>query len=294
MLSINNPKLKKIVNVYQLNYFKCKSPGLGDYLRGCFFLMQLCQKLGLEFDIDISNHPMSEYIINNGKSPNINYDNIDWIQGLHRPPQLFENPKPYLDIHFINNIINTANRVNNSEFGTFVTAHPIFNNFTIEGRNFIKSRLQPNQIMCDYIDITLKELNLEKNKYGIIHVRTGDKYLIEKKNMTINDMDYIKKIILKKIIEGRNYLLISDNLQLKQYLKCIPNLKIFIRKIEHLGGDGIKGIPNGTMNTIMEFFLMYYCNAILTMSVYGHISGFSKWCSIINNIPLTCIKLEVS
>jgi hypothetical protein len=291
MISLNNPNLKKIVNVYQINYINGKSPGLGDYLRGCFFLMQLCQKLGVEFDIDISNHPMSEYIINNGKSSNINYDNIEWIQGLHRPPHLFENPEPYLDVHFANNIINRANGVNNLEFGTFVSAHPIFNNFTNEGRNFIKSKLQPTQIMCDYIDITLKELNLEKNKYGIIHIRTGDRHLINKINMTSYEMERIKNVVVSKMIAERNYLLLSDNLQLKQYLKSIPNLKILIRKIEHLGGEGTKGTPNGTMNTMMEFFLMSYSNAILSLSVYNWVSGFSKWCSIINSIPLHYIKL---
>ena len=29
-----NQKLKKIVNVYKLDYKNAKSPGLGDYLRG--------------------------------------------------------------------------------------------------------------------------------------------------------------------------------------------------------------------------------------------------------------------
>jgi hypothetical protein len=224
MLSLNNSKLKKIINVYQINYINGKSPGLGDYLRGCFFLMQLCQKLGLEFDIDISNHPISEYIINNGKSHNINYDNIEWIQGLNRPIDLFENPNPYLDINFANEIINKANKINNSEFGIFLNSFPTFYNFENSGKDFIKSRLQPNQLMCDYIDITLKQLNLEKNGYGIIHIRTGDTHLIKKKIMTPNEMERIKKIILSKMIEGRNYLLLSDNLQLKQFLKSISNL----------------------------------------------------------------------
>jgi hypothetical protein len=291
MLTLDNNKIKKIVNVYQLNLVNGKTPGFGDFLRGCFFLMQLSKKIGIEFDIDISNHPISQYVINNGKSVNINYDNIEWIVGYNRPVHLFESSSSYIDINFVNQVINKANNSNGPEFGTFVTAHPIFNNFKMEGRNFIKSKLEPNKLMNDYIDITLQGLNLEKNKYGVIHVRTGDKHLIEKKQMYDTEMEVIKKLIISKMLPNRNYLLLSDSLQLRQYLKSIPNLTILIRRIEHIGGEGIKGIPNGIMNTMLEFYLMSYSRSILSLSKYNWVSGFSKWCSIINNIPLYYIKI---
>ena len=62
--SFTNTKLKKIVNVYQTDYKNMKSPGLGDFLRGCFCLMQVCRLINVEFDIDISQHPLSKYIEN--------------------------------------------------------------------------------------------------------------------------------------------------------------------------------------------------------------------------------------
>ena len=53
---INN-NIKKIVNVFQLECIGGKkTAGLGDYLRGCFALMQLSKLLNIEFDLDISNH----------------------------------------------------------------------------------------------------------------------------------------------------------------------------------------------------------------------------------------------
>jgi len=55
-----NKKLKKLVNVFQVNYLNGKSAGLGDFIRGSFCFMQLAQLLNLEFDIDISNHPISK------------------------------------------------------------------------------------------------------------------------------------------------------------------------------------------------------------------------------------------
>jgi hypothetical protein len=63
LIKLNN-NIKKIVMVYQLEFINKKSPGLGDFLRGCFFIRQLSKILNIEFDLDISNHPISNYIIN--------------------------------------------------------------------------------------------------------------------------------------------------------------------------------------------------------------------------------------
>ena len=49
---------------------------------------------------------------------------------------------------------------------------------------------------------------------------------------------------------------------------------------------------NGVMNTLLDFYLMSYSNAILALSVYEHISGFSQYCSTINKIPFNYIILK--
>ena len=59
---LTNKNIKKIVCVYQLQFTNDKSPGIGDFLRGCFFVLQLSQLLKLEFELDISNHPIAKYI----------------------------------------------------------------------------------------------------------------------------------------------------------------------------------------------------------------------------------------
>jgi len=54
----NNTTLKKITNVYQLNYTNCEAPGIGDYIRGCFTLIQLintinlCCKKNIKFEMN--------------------------------------------------------------------------------------------------------------------------------------------------------------------------------------------------------------------------------------------------
>ena len=61
--TFNNRNIKKLVNVYQSDNFKNGSPpGLGDYLRGCFCTLQVSILLGLEFDMNLKNHPLSMYL----------------------------------------------------------------------------------------------------------------------------------------------------------------------------------------------------------------------------------------
>jgi hypothetical protein len=82
---LTNTNLQTIVQVYQYDFANKKSPGLGDFLRGSFYLLQLSHMLNVNFKLDISNHPMSEFIINNGKSTDINYKNIQFVVGMNRP-----------------------------------------------------------------------------------------------------------------------------------------------------------------------------------------------------------------
>ena len=51
--------IEKIIHVYQLEYSNGKPTGFGDYLRGSLFLLQICNKYNLEFDIDMNAHPIS-------------------------------------------------------------------------------------------------------------------------------------------------------------------------------------------------------------------------------------------
>jgi len=293
LIPLTNANLKKIVCVYQLDYINSKSPGIGDFLRGCFYIMQLTKLLNLEFDIDFSNHPMSKYIENTEKNPAINYDNLEFYFGLNRPTHLWNSPNMYIDYEFANELINKLNNYTYSDtYGLFTNAFPIFYNFLDSGKSLVKSKLQPNKFMQDYIDFTFNELNLEKNTYATIHIRTGDEYLTKSKNMDLNYLNKIKTQIYKIVVPNKKYLIISDCNMVKQMFKTTPNFYVIIREIEHLGGEAIKSTEtNGIMNTLLDFYLMSYSNAIFALSVYGHISGFSKYCAVINNIPFNYVKI---
>jgi hypothetical protein len=291
---LTNKNIKKIVCVYQLQYINEKSEGLGDFLRGCFFVLQLSKLLNLEFELDISNHPIAKYIENPEKNSAINYNNLEWIIGHNRPPHLWKDSNKYIDVNYANQIIDKLNNYSYSDtFAFFSNAFPIFYNFLDSGREKIKNMLLPNTFMQEYIDTTLNEMNLTRNTYATIHIRSGDQYLTNSEKMNIEFINKIKKHINRLIIPGKKYLIISDSNILKIALKSYPNFYIINRKINHLGGQFLKSEQtNGIMNTLLDFYLMSYSNAIFAFSVYAHVSGFSKYCAVINKIPFNFIILS--
>lgn len=294
LIQLTNKNIKKIVCVYQLQFTNSPSPGIGDFLRGCFFTMQLTKLLKLEFELDISNHPTAKYIENSGKNPAINYDNIEFIKGLNRESELWKDPGIHFNIDFANQIINKLNNhLKSDTYAFFTNAFPIFTSFLDIGREKMRSMLIPNTFMQEYIDYTLNEMNLNRYTYATIHIRSGDQYLTNSEKMDINFINKIKKYINRFIVPNKKYLIISDSNILKVALKSYPNFYIINRKIEHLGGENMKSSEtNGIMNTLLDFYLMSYSNAIFTLSVYGHISGFSQYCAVINKIPFNYIILN--
>ena len=291
-----NKKLKKIVNVYQLYYINGKSPGLGDFIRGSFCFLQIAKLLNLEFEIDISNHPMAKYFKNSKNIEGIDYNNILFYYEYNRDSEgnnNYERKPININDDFLNKTIDWLNSVDSETFGFFSNAFPCFNKHSEEGKNLISSKLQPTEFMETYIDNTLNELGLKKKGYGVIHIRTGDNHLVNNEPLKDTFINNIKTILNGIIISNRRYLILSDSNQLKKILKSYPNFYILIRNIEHLGGEHIKNTQtNGIMNTLLDFYLMSHSNAVISLSVYGHVSGFSKYCSVLNSIPMHFISIE--
>jgi len=78
-----NKKLKQIVNIYQLKYTNGIAQGLGDYIRGCFCLLQISLLLNLQFDMELTNHPISKYIKREDSWIKYNMDYSIRLQLIH-------------------------------------------------------------------------------------------------------------------------------------------------------------------------------------------------------------------
>jgi len=303
--NFNNKILKKIVNVYQLQYTNSKAPGLGDFLRGCFCLMQLTVILNLEFDIDFKNHPMSQYIrpfiksntekssqlsfenmCDNNESTTINYENIHFFQNNNF--NLVTSNE-----NFIKEIINYLNNINETTHYMMCNSYPIFENISPIGKNLIKSKILPNELMQNNIILRFKKHNLSFKNYGVIHIRCGDEYLIDKKTKMHNSFtDIISNTLKLNLNPNKKYFICSDNNDVKLIIKNnFSNCIYQLNEINHLGESSIK-TDNGIMFTLLDFYTIGYSNEVISFSKYSHGTGFSQWCSTIFNVPIKKIILS--
>uniref|UniRef100_A0A6C0KR81 Uncharacterized protein n=1 Tax=viral metagenome TaxID=1070528 RepID=A0A6C0KR81_9ZZZZ len=300
--SFNNSKLKKLINAYTINTTQGNTPGLGDYLRGCLCFSQVAELLNLEFDMDISSHPISKFIKDSNGNDGLDYNNID------RYIDLNYNENHYLltfhynygksDLNINHNFWeNLINWLNSKDCETFMFHSNAFPSYFIYKQNhidFINSKIEPNDLMKKCIEVTLQNLRLTKKNYNVIHIRGGDNYLVRKKHPNKKFLEMLRDKIEQQMIPNYPYLLIADSNYLKFYLKkMIPNTFICKNEIGHLGGEFNHHTNNEKVkNSLLDYYLMSFGNSIISFTTNGHISGFSKICGILNNIPFESFKID--
>jgi hypothetical protein len=279
---IKNKKIKKIVNVYNLDKNDDgKIFGFGDYIRGCIAMLALCDDNNILFDVDYQYHPISKFLTkDNNEKYNQNYDNI---------PQNYNS-----DIKFNKNdlikFINNINKYHKSIYFNYNNLFPYRNLTNIE-KNILKSKFIPNNVLSSNIDKTLEKLNLVKNRYNVIHIRTGDNYLMDNKKIDKKKINNIISKLKKNINYNNKYLLLSDNNYLKKILSNkFSNFIFQINDILHLGEQ--KNFDNEPLkNTLTDFFLIAYSNNVISFSLHEHGTGFSEQCCKLYDIPYKNIKL---
>jgi hypothetical protein len=288
LVKYNNKILKKITNVYQCNYKNAVAQGFGDYLNGCFFLFQICNKHSLIFDIDFSNHPLAKHFIIKNTNNIIDYENISYY---NIPLDIRKNK-----ILLYNTFISHLNNITDEEYYLFCNFEPLY---TIQNMapEYMKNNLIPNIEIENNVNLILKNFNLIPYTYDIIHIRSGDKYLLSNNNL---DNFTIKKYVrfLTNFVDiNKKYLILSDNINLKKALK---NIKIFpnfyiddLSEICHTGENSNK-TEDQLKNTIIDFFLISKSKNVISISLLSRGgTGFSRLCSQIFNIPYTSLLIDL-
>lgn len=269
--------VKQLISVYQMKYKDGNVYGFGDFIRGCFFLMSMCEKMGLGFDIDLSNHLLSNYVEGHSKNPNINYNNISNILMDY----VFDKSRNFNYNSFKRLIENETDEV-------YYTSSNIYPLFDIKQShiNFIKSRITPNALMKKEMEKTMTNLNIKNSNFSVIHIRAGDKFIFNPDNLLeksiLSNLFYNLKLLLND--KTRKYLILSDCTHLKLLFKPYVNCVFQMNQIAHLGEQPVL-IEKAVQNTMMDFYLMSRASHIYAYSTYPNFSGFSKWCAVIYNIP---------
>jgi hypothetical protein len=273
--------VKQIINVYQPTYKNDKNAtGFGDFIRGSYFLMQFCETFNLKFNILI-NHPLQHFLKNNGvntleKNEIPNYENIVFYQQVKIEGFLDENNFNY----FLNTSENT-NEQRNVFINTYLYPSQ---NVSQKHKENMRNILEPIPELTCQVNNVLSNLKLERHSFNIIHIRSGDKYLID--NSAI-DPSFIKKLVnvLYFLNNKETYLLLTDSYKLKYILmKLFPRLKMFFNEITHFG-EGVELNNEKVKNTLVDFYVMANSKKIYSFSVYDHGTGFSRWCAETYNIP---------
>jgi hypothetical protein len=280
--NILNNDLKILVNVYKQNYQNAPGGGIGDFIRGCFFLLQISMINNKRFDIDYTKHPISKYLYkkyNIIDESQINYDNV-----LYYYPDNDTNCNTQF---FLNNFYEYLNNIKNNEFYFYSNNYPIYKITNVQ-KNIIKDKFIPNDELNEYINYNMKKLNILPYNFSVIHIRVNDE--IFENDVNILNNKSLKQLIttLKYIFYNKNnykknnYLLLSNSNSIKKIMKRIfPNLIINLNNISHLGKSND---DNYIKDTLCDFFIMSKSNRIFSFSTYEHGTGFSKYCSIIFDI----------
>jgi len=276
--TFSNPILKKLVNVYQPNYVNGNAPGLGDYLRGCFGLMQISVMLGLEFDIDLNNHPIGQYIMDNPNKTPINYSNVF----------RYHNNNWKTDSNsFLRDFINYLNNIREETHCLFFSAFPVISKLSPIGKRIMRLKMDPNEMMKQNIKLRMAKLGITPKSYGIIHIRSGDdKLLGDNKIINVKFLSKIEVFLSGTINPSNKYIILSDSNEIKLLIKGkFPNCIAQIKEVTHLGETGNHS-DKAVMYTMLDFFIMAASNKIISISAYEWGSGFSQWCSAMYNIPI--------
>ena len=285
-----------IENVYQEKYNNnINASGLGDFIRGSYFLLEFCDNNNIPCNINILNHPVSQFLeIYKNKQPLV-YNNINKFDLTNFNPHILDNGiiTNICDPSITNDFIKYLSKqsVFNKKLYVYTTTYPSLE-ISQKHKEYMKQILSPNMQLKSLVDNTLLDLGLVKKQFTIIHIRYGDDFLIENKNEIQKSHFEIIKNMLDKLDLNKKYLLISDNKIVKKILKFnYPFLKIHLNEITHTG-EGLHIETNKLQNTMIDFNLFSHATNVIAFSVYTHGTGFSRWITETYSVPYTCLFLS--
>jgi hypothetical protein len=276
-------RLSKIIieNVYQEKYTNGNATGLGDFIRGSFFLMQFCDNYGISYNINLLNHPVSRFLKT--------YED--------KQPLFYENVNKFTPTNVFRSI--------NKEFAKYLSKQPTKRNtlcvcsihYPLSGvsqkqKMYMQQILTPTDKMVSAIDYQLSYLKLVKQGFTVIHIRYGDKFLVG----NINEIDKSHLEIMQNALDNldptQQYLLISDNINIKKIMtQQYAFIKTIFNEITHTG-EGVLIDTVKLQNTMIDFYLFSYAVKVIAFSVYPHGSGFSQWATETYSIPYSCKYLN--
>jgi len=290
--------VKKIVNVYQESYRdNKKASGFGDFLRGCYYLMQFCRENFIQFDMNMMNHPLSKYFTHKKFYLEEQFSKIEPLPGNNFTPYIdnertigYKNDVQF-SLAFVKHLLESP--VYEDTIYLYSIAYPYSESISELDKMYIRYCLEPTREIEEYVESMMFKLNISTRNYITIHIRSGDRFLIDgATNMSPRYLsqirDYMNQLV-NKGLPSNKYLLLSDNMSLKHLLieEYGDRLCATFMPITH-SGEGVVITDTSIKNTLLDFYLLSKSSAIYSYSCFNHGTGFSKWTAKTYNIPYIC------
>ena len=296
-------RVTKVVNVYQTQFIDFKASGLGDYLRGCFTMLQILRLLRtytgaqIDFDMDMRNHPMSKWLVTGTLELPASYPALG---NFHIDSLLVEQKEEDVAFqHVLREAVRYFNTINAYIFFTHCCKEHIFSEILESEKALIRSRLQPTPAMEAYIEDAMGRLGVVAG-YEAIHVRLDDAICFPHAHMsmygssatpapTTKLLTDVVAAVYKVIDPTRTYVLLSSSTEVKTALSANPNIRSLPTAICHIGQNQTQ-TDEETRDTMLDFFLLSRATAIHAFTTYQR-TGFSLECSKVYGIPYTVTKV---
>jgi len=295
--------MKKII----CSYAKDCIFGFGDFLRGCMCIRGFCKQNDIDFELDFSQHKISNYIKSSLKPP------PDYVgKRIIKASSLNENRLRGL-LEYDDQIFLCSNTSKYRLKETYKTIpgepKAFFNSLDEETRSFFKKNLNFSQSIIDEAKKRLKDKKIKN--FSILQIRTGDAFSFSdgkgfkenKVGKKTNDPNYVLPLMsyvdfaikYAKSNKDTNFVFISDSSKLKLILQQaakeqeIKNLNILSTKATHTSDHMLeklmdKPIKDGFFETILEMYLISLSDWVKCYTCYRFPSNFSRSISLIFGI----------
>jgi hypothetical protein len=288
--------VKKIVNVFQPYYKNKKGCGLGDFIKGCYFLYQYCKIANKGCEINMRYHLISSMVdIEYPEIPLHQQHAIEMCDNKNFHPNVFDKQNIIHYISTIESIHSYLSRctIEHQTMYVYLTCYPLF---TIEddARTFIKYSFEPSYLIDHMVSSMLESHQLETRTYHLIQIRCGDSCLIHHDTLHQSSISRLVSAIKRHMESQKTYILIADSDALKKTMvSYLPDLIIHDYAIAHTG-EGVGQQSAGLVGTTIDYILLSGALSIYSISTYEHGSSFSKWCAETYRIPYTCSFLKMN
>jgi hypothetical protein len=306
----------KVINCF----YDGSESGFGDFLRGSIHLFDMCKYHKLEFDIDISHHPINKYIFSDYSS-SFPKSKIECVTKT--------NKEKYGDFHMYSNykkvLYEKLSSIKENEtsyiFSNFSFLCNVHNEFLIDTINktttlnnecceFFQERLKFSDTIVNSVEKELKNKNIKE--FNLLHFRLGDDSAFRGKNNVsgqfVPGYDEIFDICqntFKKHGSKDPLVIISDSNDLKEYTKERSKNEKLPFFIFHLNSEHMQKQPSSIKTdeklarnddnlfyAAFDMKLVSMAKSAESYSVYSWGSGFLTWIAKIYKVPVSLTQFK--